>query len=89
MGLLTAEAGACRTWEVQPNRSLSINGRTTLLLAVAALSGVIALTFTLSGTWPVIPFIAIDLALLCRVLLECLQQPPRNDHQLLIRSPKH
>jgi uncharacterized membrane protein len=64
MALLVANPSANRIWLARPNCSLSADESKTLLLAVAAVSGVISIAFTLIGAWPVIPFVGAELGVL-------------------------
>jgi uncharacterized membrane protein len=53
-----------RIWLARPNCSLSAKANQTLLFAVAGISGLIALVFTLFGAWLIIPFTGAELAVL-------------------------
>lgn len=64
MVLLVANPSANRTWLARPNCSLSAEESKTLLLAVAAVSSIISVAFTLIGAWPVIPFAGAELGVL-------------------------
>ncbi len=64
MGLVAAETLAGRVYVTRPNHSLSANGSVVLFLVAAAVSGIIAIAFSLFGAWPVMPFAGIELAVL-------------------------
>jgi uncharacterized membrane protein len=64
MALVVANPSANKIWLARPNRSLSAKESKILLLAVAAVSSVISVAFTLIGAWPVIPFAGTELGVL-------------------------
>jgi uncharacterized membrane protein len=58
---MLADAPVKRHLLLRPNRSLSRRGRTVLLLSLAAATVVLGFLFMLTGAWPVVPFLFLEL----------------------------
>jgi uncharacterized membrane protein len=58
---MLADAPVKRRLLLRPNHSLSRRGRTVLFLSLAAATVVLGFLFMLTGAWPVVPFLFLEL----------------------------
>jgi len=85
MSLIATRTEAGRTWVVRPNHSLSVAERKRVFVAMAVVSGTIALVFSYFGAWPILPFTGFELALLWWAL-RCSEKTAEDFERIALAS---
>lgn len=81
MTLTVRQTTVGHAWVARPNHALTPSQTHRLILAAAAITGVIALAFTTVGAWPVLPFAGLEVAALW-LALRYLQRRAHNEERL-------